>query len=261
MHVRHVRGEITSPQRIVRTTARELKCRSIASGTDLTRYTRKLGRLLRLVFRCGLHTTVKGTADNMGWDLSKLVERAKAGDVSAFDELVRKTYKSTYKLALKLTGNVDDAFDVLQETYLRAFGSLKKFRADSSFPTWLYRITSNCASTLIAAGKSRSYDQLDGQNELADTSEESNLEEMAAKSVDRDGLRAALSSLPKRLQAVVLLRDVYGFAHKEIADRLGITEAAAKVRLHRGRLKLKEELLKAQKGRGYDSESELPKAV
>ena len=79
----------------------------------------------------------------MGWDLSKLVERAKEGDVTAFDELVKSTYKSTYHLALKLTGNVDDAFDVLQETYLRAFRSMKKFKADSSFPTWLYRITSN----------------------------------------------------------------------------------------------------------------------
>lgn len=199
----------------------------------------------------------------MGWEVSKLVERAKAGDVSAFDELVRTTYKSTYQLALKLTGNVDDAFDVLQETYLRAFGSLKKFRADSSFPTWLYRITSNCAATLLASGKSRRHDLLDSTSQIEDTSRESNIEEMAHQSVERDRIKAALMSLPQRLQVVVLLRDVYGFAHKEIADRLGISEAATKVRLHRGRLKLKEELGKKGKilGFGSDSETELPKAV
>ncbi len=199
----------------------------------------------------------------MGWDFSKLVERAKAGDVSAFDELVRGTYKSTYQLALKLTGNVDDAFDVLQESYFRAFGSLKKFRADSSFPTWLYRITSNCASTLLASGKSRMHEVLDKDSNVVDTSREADIEEMASQSVERDRIKAALMSLPKRLQAVVLLRDVYGFAHKEIADRLGISEAAAKVRLHRGRLRLKEELGKIGKGRvsAAESDVELPKAV
>ncbi len=199
----------------------------------------------------------------MGWDFSKLVEQAKAGDVSAFDELVRRTYKSTYQLALKLTGNVDDAFDVLQETYFRAFGSLKKFRADSSFPTWLYRITANCASTLLASGKSRSHELLENASQVVDTSREANIEEMANQSAERDWVKAALMSLPKRLQAVVLLRDVYGFAHKEIADRLGISEAAAKVRLHRGRIKLKEELGKIGKGRLHatELEVELPKAV
>ncbi len=199
----------------------------------------------------------------MGWDISKLVERAKAGDVSAFDELVRRTYKSTYQLALKLTGNVDDAFDVLQETYFRAYGSLRKFRADSSFPTWLYRITSNCASTLLATGKSRRHEVLEKASDVVDTSREANIEEMATQSFDRDRIKAALMSLPKRLQAVVLLRDVYGFAHKEIADKLGISEAAAKVRLHRGRVKLKEELGKISTGRVRDVESEveLPKAV
>ncbi|TAN23362.1 MAG: RNA polymerase sigma factor [Actinomycetota bacterium] len=199
----------------------------------------------------------------MGWDFSKLVERAKAGDVSAFDELVRRTYKSTYQLALKLTGNVDDAFDVLQESYFRAFGSLKKFRADSSFPTWLYRITSNCASTLLASGKSRMHEVLDQDSNVVDTSREADIEEMANQSVERDRIKAALMSLPKRLQVVVLLRDVYGFAHKEIADRLGISEAAAKVRLHRGRVRLKEELGKIGKGRvsATESDVELPRAV
>lgn len=199
----------------------------------------------------------------MGWELSKLVERAKAGDATAFDEIVRDTYKSTYQLALKLTGNVDDAFDVLQETYLRAFRSLKKFRADSSFPTWLYRITSNCASTFITSGRARSHDALEKDPQIADTSNESNLEEMVTQSVERDRIRTALMTLPKRLQVVVLLRDVYGFAHKEIADRLGISEAAAKVRLHRGRLRLKEELLRIGRGKSSDPEmgEGLPKAV
>ena len=80
-------------------------------------------------------------------DLAERVSAAKAGDRSAFDDLVRATYADAYTLAYRLVGNEEDARDVVQEAYLRAYKSLKKFREDAAFSTWLYRIVANCAST------------------------------------------------------------------------------------------------------------------
>src|SRR5581483_9433914 len=82
-----------------------------------------------------------------GADLTELVAAAKGGDREAFDAVVRATYADTYGLALRLTANEEDAKDVVQEAYLRAYRALKRFRGDASFTTWLYRITANCATT------------------------------------------------------------------------------------------------------------------
>ena len=80
-------------------------------------------------------------------DVAELVAAAQDGDRDAFDELVRATYADTYTLAYRLTGDEEDARDVVQEAYLRAYRGLKRFRGDAQFSTWLYRITANCAST------------------------------------------------------------------------------------------------------------------
>src|SRR5215813_14630617 len=80
-------------------------------------------------------------------ELEELVRAAQAGDRPAFDELVRRTYVDTYTLALRLTANEEDARDVVQESYLRAWRGLDRFRGDAQFSTWLYRITANTAYT------------------------------------------------------------------------------------------------------------------
>src|SRR3954467_14711300 len=82
-------------------------------------------------------------------DLSGLVTAAKAGDRSAFDDLVRATYADTFTLARRLTGNEEDARDVVQDAYLRAWKGIDKFRGEAAFSTWMYRITANAASTLM----------------------------------------------------------------------------------------------------------------
>ena len=86
-----------------------------------------------------------GRADAAGRDMSTLVAQARDGDELAFEEIVRLTYHDTYTLAVKLTGDPEDARDVVQEAYLRAHRGLGRFRGDAQFSTWLYRITSNCA--------------------------------------------------------------------------------------------------------------------
>ena len=79
----------------------------------------------------------------------------------AFDALVRQTYLETYTLAYRLTGNEEDARDVVQETYLRAYRGLRRFRGDAQFSTWLYRITANCASTHLGRRARHRHDELD----------------------------------------------------------------------------------------------------
>src|SRR5215207_1057014 len=82
-------------------------------------------------------------------ELDRLVTAARDGDRPAFDELVRRTYVDTYTLALRLTAHEEDARDVVQETYLRAWKGLDGFRGDAQFTTWLYRITANTAYTTV----------------------------------------------------------------------------------------------------------------
>ena len=81
--------------------------------------------------------------------LEELVAEARRGDRTAFDELVRRTYADTYTLAVRLTGNEEDARDVVQEAYLRAWKGIRRFRGDSAFPTWMYRITANTAYSVV----------------------------------------------------------------------------------------------------------------
>jgi len=179
----------------------------------------------------------------MPTELGELVAAAKAGDRGAFDDLVKATYAQTYTLALRLTHNEEDARDVVQEAYLRAYKGLKKYRGDAQFTTWMYRITANCAATHLGKGNKHRHEDLeDSAATLFDERPEVDPSASADATILRDRVNAALSHLPPRLRAVVVLRDVYDLPHEEIAQELGITEAAAKVRLHRARKQLRERL-------------------
>ena len=176
----------------------------------------------------------------MTTEMDELVARAQHGDQQAFDELVRRTHADTYTLAFRLCGNEEDARDVVQDAYLRAYKGLKRFRGDAQFTTWMYRITANCANTLMGKRHKHRHD------ELLDTVEDTDLARDPAAQADamafREDLADALEQLSPKLRAVVLLRDVYELPHEDIAAELGISETAAKVRLHRARLQLKERL-------------------
>jgi RNA polymerase sigma-70 factor (ECF subfamily) len=176
------------------------------------------------------------------YDQADLVVAAKGGDRDAFDELVRATYADAYTLAYRLTGDEEDARDVVQEAYLRAFRGLKQFRGDAQFSTWIYRITANCASTLLAKRTRHRHETLDDDAAVADTRPDADPESMADAQLLRDRVSDALVELPAGLRAVVVLRDVYDLPHDAIASELGISEAAAKVRLHRARKKLRERM-------------------
>jgi RNA polymerase sigma-70 factor (ECF subfamily) len=183
--------------------------------------------------------------DVSGSELNDLALRAQKGDREAFDQLVRHTYADTYSLAYRLTGNESDARDVAQDVYLRAFRSIKTFRGDAQITTWLYRVTANCSSTFIQRRTRRSTTSLDADEFLSnsaavvDDAPDNNPEIAAAAAIDRQSVEALVACLPPRLRAVVVLRDAYDMPHDVIARELGITETAAKVRLHRARKMLK----------------------
>ena len=187
-------------------------------------------------------SAVQGSKTVMPDAMGELVVAAKAGDRSAFDELVRLTYADTYTLAFRLTADPEDACDVVQESYLRAYRGLKRFRGDAQFSTWLYRITSNCASTQLGRRARHRHDELDDEVALDELRPDANPEASLDSAVLRSSLQAALLSLPPRLRAVVVLRDVYDLPHESIASELGISVSAAKVRLHRARRRLREQL-------------------
>jgi RNA polymerase sigma-70 factor (ECF subfamily) len=178
----------------------------------------------------------------MPHDVAHLVTAARDGDRAAFDELVKATYAESYTLALRLTGNEEDARDVVQEAYIRAFRGLQSFRGDAQFSTWMYRITANCANTHLGKRNKHRHEVLDDADPVADERPTSDPQAQADASALRDRLGVALEALPPKLRQVVVLRDIYDLPHEAIAAELGISETAAKVRLHRARKKLREDL-------------------
>jgi RNA polymerase sigma-70 factor (ECF subfamily) len=181
-------------------------------------------------------------------ELAGLVETAREGSRTAFDELVRRTYVDTYTLAVRLTGNEEDARDVVQEAYLRAWKGIRRFRGDSQFTTWMYRITANAAySHVEKRGRQRTIN-LEDIDEPVDLHLEYRPEAAAESAAGLAELTAALEHLSPKLRQIVILKDVYGLPHEAIAEDLGISVAAAKVRLHRGRKRLRD-LLYEEPGR------------
>ncbi len=189
-----------------------------------------------------MSSDVRGEQD-LDDGLAPWVAAARDGDAAAFDELVRRTYVDTYTLAVRLIGDEEDARDVVQEAYLRAFRGLQRFRGDARFTTWMYRITANCASTLLGRRRRSRHEELTDDLPAADEHPGVDPEARADQAALRDRLQDALRGLPPKLRAVVVLRDIYDLPHEAIADELGISESAAKVRLHRARRKLRDQLV------------------
>ncbi len=176
-------------------------------------------------------------------DMVALVERAKSGDREAFDRLVRVTHSDAYALALRLTGNTEDARDVVQEAYLRAYKSVGRFRGEALFSTWLYRIVANCAATHLGRRQRHWHDHLGAHDDVIDTRPDHDPVLQGDLAELRESLDAAIRDLPVRLRSVVVLRDMYDLPHEAIAQELGISVTAAKVRLHRARRRLREQVL------------------
>ncbi|HEY6635719.1 MAG TPA: sigma-70 family RNA polymerase sigma factor [Acidimicrobiia bacterium] len=172
----------------------------------------------------------------------ELVARAQDGDRAAFAALVRAHQDEVYTLARRLVGDPHLAADVAQEALIRAWRALPNFRGDAKLSTWLYRITVNTAWTHKNRAARHRTTPLDDFSEVADRLDP-NLPELAGETLELRGrLRQALDRLPDSQREVVVMKDVYGWSHAEIAEAMGVSVTAAKVRLHRARARLARDL-------------------
>lgn len=171
----------------------------------------------------------------------ELLSRAQAGDRAAFSELVKIHQDEVYTLALRLVADRELAADISQEAFVRAWRALPKFRGEAKFSTWMHRITVNVAWTQRRKQRKHRADPID-ESFIEPAADTISPERAAESSAIRGRLRSALEALPGPTRTVVVLKDVYGWSHGEIAQHLDISIAAAKVRLHRGRKKLRAEL-------------------
>jgi len=177
-----------------------------------------------------------------------LVRRVQAGNNDAFEELVRRYERKVYNITYRLLGNEQDASEALQDTFLRAFRFLPRFRFKSSFYTWLYRIATNVSLTRLRKRKPVETISLDEPvNEAGDLPLEIpdskySPEQVFRQQQLREKLQEAVAALPEEYRTVVVLRDLEGLSNEEVSKVLSLSVAAVKSRLHRGRLVLRERL-------------------
>ena len=170
---------------------------------------------------------------------SELVKKSQLGDKSAFEELVKRHQELVFSLSFKLTGNRELANDVAQEAFIRAWKAIGKYRGDSTFGTWIYRITVNTAWTLRKKAKKHYSLNIEDTQEPVVVDEKKDPELVAINSDLSLVLRKALNQIPLEQRIIVELKNIEGRSHKEIADYLDISVTAAKVRLHRAHQKLR----------------------
>jgi RNA polymerase sigma-70 factor (ECF subfamily) len=183
----------------------------------------------------------------------ELVQRAKAGDLAAFELLTTRHEQRVYSLAMRMLRQEQDAEDVTQQTFLSVLENLAGFRGEASFATWLLRIATHAALKIIRKRKGLDVVSLEEATEPADPGQaiphpefiadwrQSPAQLVQTREIGRL-LEEALARLDEKHRVVFLLRDVEGLSIKETAETLGLTEANTKVRLLRARLQLREQL-------------------
>ena len=178
-------------------------------------------------------------------DDNSLIVACRAGQTEAFGELVRRHQDRLYPTMLRLTGSSEDALDLLQDAFLRAFEKLDKFQGESSFYTWVYRIAVNLALSgrrrrRIVGGFHRP-----GRDEPLDPADDPILSDptLPLERAERDELiQSALNALADDHRAVVVMKEFDGLRYEEIAAILGVPVGTVRSRLHRARLDLRERL-------------------
>ena len=189
-------------------------------------------------------------------DELKLVRAAKAGDIGAFEQLVHRYDRNVFRIAQHITQNREDAEDVVQDAFLKAYENLKNFQEQSKFYTWLVRIAVNEALMRLRRRRPERMVSLDEEvktdedsmpREVADWSP--NPEQLYTQAELRDILTKTIQGLPSSFRTVFVLRDVEGLSTEETAEALDLSIPAVKSRLLRARLQLRERLNKYFKKR------------
>lgn len=180
----------------------------------------------------------------------EIILRVRAGDTDAFEALVLEHQNKVYSLALRMVGNEEDARDMAQEAFIRAFNSLASFRGESKFSVWLYRLTSNiCIDFLRGRAKRRTvslnWEDEDGEEgELEIPDERFSPEARLERTELRESVRRGLDSLSPEYREILLLREINGLSYDEISRALNLEEGTVKSRIFRARKNLSEFLIR-----------------
>jgi len=180
-----------------------------------------------------------------------LVQAAQAGDVAAFEKLLKKYDRNVFRIALHITQNREDAEDVVQDAFLKAYQKLDQFQGNSKFYTWVVRIAVNEALMKL---RKRKGDKTVSMDQEVETEEGAmprdfadwtpNPEQQYRQSELNEILTKTIQGLPASFRTVFVLRDVEGMSTEETAEMLGLSVPAVKSRLLRARLQLRERLTK-----------------
>ena len=190
-----------------------------------------------------------------------LIRRAQRGDADAFEQLLLEHQKNVYNLCYRMAGNPDDAMDLSQETFLRAWRCLDQYQFASAFSTWLYRLCSNICIYFLRRRRRQqtvplTFEDADGEEQTYAVPDAQPLpEEQVELKLTRETLAAAMAQLLPEHRAVLQLRVVNEMSYEQIADVLDIQIGTVKSRLSRARNQLKKILERGNLSRRASSES------
>ena len=171
-----------------------------------------------------------------------LIHEAARGDAYAFEQLMRRHEGRMYAVALRMCGNREDAQDCVQDAMLRVYRALDRFKGQSSFSTWVYRITMNTCLDELRRRKVRASSSLDTllESGWSPSDEEDTPERHALRSEQKAALGRAINDLPEDMRAAIVLRELHGLSYEEISDVLAVNVGTIKSRISRGREKLRQ---------------------
>jgi len=183
----------------------------------------------------------------MTWTDEELVDRSKTGDTESFNQLVRRWERPIFALAYRTLGREEDARDVTQETFLRAFRALPGFKGDAKFSSWLYRIALNLCrdwmrkdrrTPVVAVPEGVDVEQLASEHQPHTAS----VEDLAARAELSRGVSKAMERLPEEQRTAILLKEYHGLTFQEIADMTNCPLSTAKTRVYQGLTLLRKHL-------------------
>ena len=175
-----------------------------------------------------------------------LIQKSQDGDVESFEKLIKQYQKRAFNISYRMLGNVEDAKDVTQDSFIKIYKSIRKFKGQSSFSTWLYKVVTNtCLDFIRKRDKHKvySYDQPseteDGEiiREFADL--KNNTEEIVERKLLKDTVNKAINLLSENHKTMIVLRDIRGFSYDQIAQILTCSQGTVKSRMNRARHVLK----------------------
>ena len=177
-------------------------------------------------------------------DENILIKRASQGDAAAFNELMGMHERRMYAVALRMCANAEDAQDCLQEAMIRIYRAISEFKFQSTFSTWVYRITMNACLDELRRRKSRPSTSLDVLVDAgwSPVDERETPEQHALRGEVRGKLARFIAELPEDMRAAIVLRDIQGLSYEEIADALGANVGTIKSRISRGRERLRDKI-------------------